>query len=257
MPTFEALRDDYATDWKRMIIRDNRRAAVDAIARKLIGSRPRYQAVEKATGVPWFVIAVLHERESDADFTTHLHNGDPLLRRTYHVPAGRPPPPARPPFTWEESATDALTYDGLAAVKEWPVERIAYQCEAYNGWGYHRGMPSPYLWSFSNIYRSGKYVGDGVFSASAVDKQCGVMPMLYAMAMLDQSVMLVGAGLRGTPKTKNVFGDPGPARTPASPSAPPAKPPPPVPPPRPTAKVIPIRPPSRWAFLWSLLKRRT
>jgi lysozyme family protein len=241
MPTFEALRDDYATDWKRMIIRDNRRAAVDAIARGLISNKARYQAVEKATGVPWFVIAVLHERESDADFTTHLHNGDPLSRRTYHVPAGRPPPPARPPFTWEQSAEDALTYDGLAAVKEWPVERIAYQCEAYNGWGYHnRGMPSPYLWSFSNIYRSGKYVGDGVFSASAVDRQCGVMPMLCAIAMLDQSVIFVGAGFK-------------PAPPPASPPAPPAKPPPPVPPPRPTAKVIPIRPPSRWAFLSALL----
>jgi lysozyme family protein len=244
MPTFDALRNDYATDWKRMIIRDNRREAVDAIARKLIRSKPRYQAVANSTGVPWFVIAVLHERESDADFSTHLHNGDPLRGRTYHVPAGRPPPPAKPPFTWEESAEDALIYDGLASIKDWPIERIAYACEGYNGWGYHnRGMPSPYLWSFSSIYRSGKYVGDGEFSSSAVDQQCGVMPMLYAMAQLDQSVMLVGAGLKPAPTSDGV----------PQPPAPPPRPPPP----KQSAKVIPIRPPSRWAFLWSLLKRRT
>jgi lysozyme family protein len=237
MPAFDSLRDDYAFDWKRMVIPDGRRLDVDRIAHKLVAFKERYQAVEKATGVPWYVVAVLHERESDADFSTHLHNGDPLTRRTYHVPAGRPPPPAQPPFTWEESAEDALHYDGLASIGAWPIERIAYQCEGYNGWGYHsRGLPSPYLWSFSNIYRSGKYIGDGQFSASAVDRQCGVMPMLYAMAQIDRSIRFGGI--------------------PVVAKLPPAKPPP-TPPPEPAPKVVPIRPPqSWWAFLLSVLKRK-
>jgi lysozyme family protein len=236
MPMFEALRDEYANDWKRMAIADAKRNAVDVISRTLIEHKARYQAVEQATGVPWYVIAVLRERESDADFTTHLHNGDPLTRRTYHVPAGRPPPPAQPPFTWEQSAKDALRYDGLSAIKDWSIERIAYQCEAYNGWGYHnRGMPSPYLWPFSNIYRSGKYIGDGQFSASAVDQQCGVMPILYAMSQIDSSIRFGSA--------------------PAAAKPPPPKPPPPKPPPAPSAKVVPIRPPKPWwAFLFDLLK---
>jgi lysozyme family protein len=247
MPTYEALKDEYATDWKRMVIPDSRRHDVDVIATKLVGFKERYQAVEKATGVPWYVIAVLHERESDADFTTHLHNGDPLTRRTWHVPRGRPPLPAQPPFTWEESAEDALPYDGLASIGAWPIERIAYQCEGYNGWGYHnRDMPSPYLWSFSNIYRSGKYIGDGHFSASAVDRQCGVMPMLYAMARIDKSIQF-----GGMPTVTKL-----PPPTPPPPKPPPPKPPPPKPPP-PSANVIRIRPPKPWwAFLLDLLKRK-
>jgi hypothetical protein len=134
------------------------------------------------------MIAALHMRESDADFSTHLHNGDPLTGRTYHVPAGRPPT-GSPPFTWEESAIDALTMHGLNAVRDWPIERVAYECEKYNGWGYrHHGVPSAYLWSFSNIYGGGKYVADGVWLASAQDQQCGVMPMISRMMALDTSI---------------------------------------------------------------------
>lgn len=55
-----------------------------------------------------------------------------------------------PPFQWEESAIDALTLEGLAAVKLWTIERIAYQLEAYNGWGYrsrNTSVNTPYLWA--------------------------------------------------------------------------------------------------------------
>jgi lysozyme family protein len=41
-----------------------------------------------ATGVPWFVVAALHERESGADFATYLGNGEPLNRVTQLVPKG-------------------------------------------------------------------------------------------------------------------------------------------------------------------------
>jgi lysozyme family protein len=65
-----------------MAILPGRQAAVDAIARKLITNKARYQSIEAQTGVPWYMIAALHMRESDADFSTHLHNGDPLTGRT-------------------------------------------------------------------------------------------------------------------------------------------------------------------------------
>jgi len=191
-PTFEAMRLNYAVDWHRMEIPDNKREKVDKIARQLIKYKPRYEAVAAQTGVPWFFIAVIHQRESDADFTTHLHNGDPLTGRTFHVPAGRPRK-GRPPFSWEESAVDALTLEGLVGIKDWPIERCAYQCEAYNGWGYYaHGVPSAYLWSFSNVYRGGKYVGDGEWDSEARDAQCGTMPMLFAMSMLNSSVRFDG-----------------------------------------------------------------
>jgi lysozyme family protein len=190
MHTFEALRMEYKALWQRMEISQRATNKVDVAARKLLLSKHRYRAVAAKTGVPWFLIAVLHERESSADFSAHLHNGDPLELRTYHVPAGRPVNGA-PPFTWEESAIDALELKNLHRIGAWPIERIAYECERYNGWGYrHHSTPSAYLWSFSNIYQGGKYVADGVWSAAALDRQCGTMPLLKRMAEIDRSIAL-------------------------------------------------------------------
>jgi len=89
-------------------------------------------------------------------------------------------PRGRGPFvTWEEGARDALEYDGLDQVDEWSPARACFEIEKFNGFGYrNRGVPSPYLWSFTNHYSRGKYVADGRFSAAAVDKQCGAIPVM-------------------------------------------------------------------------------
>jgi peptidoglycan hydrolase-like protein with peptidoglycan-binding domain len=138
---------------------------------------------------------VLHQRESDADFRTYLGNGEPLNRKTRIVPAGRGPFP-----TWEAGAIDALEYDGLHKVSEWTPERACYEIEKFNGFGYrNKNVKSPYLWSFSNIYSSGKYVSDGNFSSSAVDKQCGAMPVLRRIMELDPSARLDGSGGAASP----------------------------------------------------------
>src|SRR5262245_66638906 len=73
---------EYAQQWDRMKIRANREAEFERIAKRLISHKERYQKVEKDTGVPWWMIAVLHLRESDANFNTYLGNGEPLNRRT-------------------------------------------------------------------------------------------------------------------------------------------------------------------------------
>ena len=113
----------------------------------------------------------------------HLHNGDPLTARTTHVPAGRPvanprgEPEAGPrrsapnPYTWEESAADALCQKGLNAWADWTIVGSLFQLEAYNGWGYrmyHSEVLSPYLWSFTNHYTKGKYASDGKWGANLV-----------------------------------------------------------------------------------------
>jgi lysozyme family protein/peptidoglycan hydrolase-like protein with peptidoglycan-binding domain len=193
---FESLKPEYAELWRRMQVRPDQAQAVDRIARRLIGLKPRYEKVAQATGVPWQVVAVLHNRESDADFATHLHNGDSLTARTRHVPAGRPQH-GSPPFGWEESAIDALTMapHSLHLVTDWTIERASYEIEKYNGFGYrnrHPNVKSPYLWSFSNNYECGKYVADGRFDAGAVDKQCGAMPIVKRMMELDSSVRFAG-----------------------------------------------------------------
>ena len=188
-PSFESLNADYFRLWQGMKVHDDKIQVIDKVVKRLASNKSRYQAVTQATTVPWFVVAALHEREASGNFLCHLHNGDPLSARTRHVPSGRPPPPANPPFTWEQSACDALALDGLSKVASWSIERACYEIELYNGFGYRRhGINSPYLWSFSNNYTAGKYVADGQWSATAVDAQCGVMPLLSRLMATDSSI---------------------------------------------------------------------
>jgi lysozyme family protein len=174
----------YEVLYASCLIRPARRVAVDAIARRVTAGRARYEKVGKALGIPWYVVGIIHSLEASGDFTRHLHNGDPLTARTTHLPAGRPKT-GKPPFTWEQSAIDALRYQGLASWKDWSVPGTLHELEGYNGFGYrdhHPDVPSPYLWSFSNHYSRGKYVADGHFSATAVSQQCGAAVLLKRLA---------------------------------------------------------------------------
>lgn len=59
---------------------------------------------------------------------------------------------------------------------------MLYLLEAYNGFGYRsQFVPTPYLWSFSNLYSAGKFVADGKFDATAVSKQCGAAVMMRVL----------------------------------------------------------------------------
>ena len=47
--------------------------------------------------------------------------------------------------------------------------------EVYNGLGYYNNNHiSPYIYSGTSAYKSGKYTSDGVYDANAVDKQPGI-----------------------------------------------------------------------------------
>jgi hypothetical protein len=103
------------------------------------------------------------------------------------------PAPAQPPFTWPQSAKDALAIDGLDKVKSWSVELLCYELEKYNGFGYRaHGINSPYLWSYSNEYHAGKFVSDGVYSPTAVSGQCGAMPIFKSLCALDKTISFDG-----------------------------------------------------------------
>ena len=178
---FESVQRGYANLWAKAEIRPERAAQAMAIAEKLAGNRERYEAVCGLTNPPWWWIAIIHQMESGASFKTHLHNGDPLTARTVHVPKGRPRA-GKPPFTWEESASDALAMKGLGDLTRWPVSRALYEFERYNGFGYFaHQINSPYVWSFTTLYEKGKYVADGKWSAAAVSKQCGCAAILKSM----------------------------------------------------------------------------
>ena len=190
-PRFEDLKTENADLWQRMEVRPDKVGAVDKIANRLIGFKSRYQNISQATGVPWFVIAAIHDRESDANFETYLGNGEPLNRATRLVPKGRGPFPS-----WEAGAIDALGVDKLDQVSDWSPERASYEIEKFNGFGYrNKQVKSPYLWSFSNIYQSGKYVADGVFNPSVVDRQCGTMPIIKQIMALDPTASFQASGI--------------------------------------------------------------
>lgn len=149
-------------------------------------AKARYQHVEKLTGVPWFAIAMIHEREAGQRWDRQLGQGDPLAHVSVHVPKGRGP------FnTWEEGAVDALVNCGPYAArwKDWTPGGMLTLQEMYNGLGYAaKGRPSAYIWSGSNQYVSGKYVADGVYDPNVVDPQLGCAVMLKAMMEIDNSI---------------------------------------------------------------------
>lgn len=183
-PTFTAIKARYTEWWASMKIRADALASIKYIASRIIENKQRYIAVARNLGLPWFFVACLHYRESACNFHCHLHNGDPLNDRTVHYPEGRPLI-GSPPFTWEESALDALRNRKLAPITS--VEEFAYASEGYNGWGYYPDSSS-YLWSGTSVHEAGKFVGDHQYDARAVDKQIGVMPLLSVLMSMDASV---------------------------------------------------------------------
>lgn len=163
-----------------MVINPNKTSVIDSIIKKIQSNKSRYEAVAETINCPWQYISVIHYRESSLNFKRHLHNGDPLTARTTHVPKGRPIK-GFPPFTWEESAEDALKGQGWNTGIDWDISNpdVLDILERYNGLGYRKkGLPSPYLWSFSSNYKRGKYVADGKFDPNVIDQQCGVAVLL-------------------------------------------------------------------------------
>jgi lysozyme family protein len=98
------------TDLNALKVANAKRFALAKITRdassaasRLVAAKQRYITVSLKTGVPWFVIAVIHERESSQSWFASLAQGDPWNKVSVHVPAGRGP------FqSWEEAAIDAL-----------------------------------------------------------------------------------------------------------------------------------------------------
>ena len=180
----DSLGKEYENLFNTCVIRTERLSIAEALISGLLAHRPSYENVGDDLGIPWFFIAVIHNMEASQKFTCHLHNGDPLTARTIHVPRGRPKS-GNPPFTWEQSAGDALMMKGLGPETYWSLAGVLYQVERYNGWVYrlyHPHVLSPYLWSFSNYYISGKYVADGTWSDTAASRQCGAAVLLRRMA---------------------------------------------------------------------------
>lgn len=179
-----ALRTEYQALFDACRIDPERERSVDALIDRIVAQRVRYEAVATQLAMPWYLVATIHALEASLNFTRHLHNGDPLTARTLQVPAGRPRE-GSPPFTWEVSAIDALRLRQLDRWQDGSLAGTLYQLEGYNGFGYRKlatPISTPYLWSFSNHYTSGKFTADGRYSPTAVSQQCGAAVIVRRMA---------------------------------------------------------------------------
>lgn len=177
MLAFEKYDAEHQKLWDSMrIIRDADQ--LHRMAEKVKSFRSVYEAVERDTGVPWQLVAVIHIREAGLQdvgvFKKGIHNGQPWNKKTTIVPIGVGP------FTsWHSAAVHALKLKQFDKVTNWTPAKQISASEPYNGYGYrNRGLRSPYLWASTNHQQRGKYVRDGVFDPNVMDTQMGVAAML-------------------------------------------------------------------------------
>ncbi len=159
-----------------------------SVAKSLVAAKGIYSDVQQVTKVPWWFVAVVHERESSQNWMSSLAQGDPWDAVSTHFPAGR-----GPFHSWKEAAIDALMYCSPQAGHnlDWSVGGTLTLLEQYNGLGYAgRGLPSPYLWSGTDQYIKGKYIKDHVFDPNVVDVQMGCAGLLLTMMKLDNSIQI-------------------------------------------------------------------
>lgn len=184
----ESLKTGYQRLFDTCVIREGKYPVLDKCVQTIVAGQKQYEAISAATGIPWYFIGIIHNMECSCNFNKHLHNGDPLNARTAQVPKGNPKK-GNPPFSFFDSATDALNVEGFTQWADWSIGGMLYCFEKYNGFGYRKkNINSPYLWSCSNQYSKGKYVKDGIFDPQAVSSQVGTAVILRRMSELQIAV---------------------------------------------------------------------
>lgn len=184
--------------WEKCKVHASRGPAFESIAKRIVANKAVYVDIEKATGVPWWFIGMVHYRESNLDMSTNIANGQKFNKKTTIVPKGRGP------FkSFKEAAIDALVNCAPYAAKnkDWSAAGALTKYEEYNGLGYYnKGIPSPYVWSGTDQYVSGKYVRDHVFDPNVVDSQMGGAGILKFLGIFNKGsgaatgAVIIGAG---------------------------------------------------------------
>ena len=217
MITYEASKQGYINLWSKAVIRSQYVNSSKAWATKISANRSKLDPIEEQTGVVWFFPGLLLMRESSLNFNTYLGNGQPLNHVTTITPAGR-----GPWKTFADGAIDALKLQGFVGIKDWPISRILWAAEVFNGQGYFaQDINSPYLWSWTNQYTAGKFSSDGVYDPSLVDPQPGIAAVLGSLIVTDPDVAEYLAAYKEEPVTETPTPTPPPVPEPvADPYAP-------------------------------------
>lgn len=139
-------------------------AVVSAAVKKIRAGQAEYARVADATGLDWRLVGALHYRESGCRFGCRIQDGRRLAPKT----------------DWTQQASSFLR-KWMHDSRRTGADALLF-AEAYNGFGYRRrGIKSPYVWSGTSYYVSGKFVRDGVFDKDAVDAQLGIYVLLKAL----------------------------------------------------------------------------
>jgi lysozyme family protein len=84
-----------------------------------------------------------------------------------------------------------MRFVGLDKIITWKWELMLYHLELYDTAAYvQRGVPSPFLWSFSNQYTRGKITDNNTYEPNTIDAMMGCAPLLKQMQLIDPSVTL-------------------------------------------------------------------
>ena len=166
-----------------------------------------YEDTAKATGIPAAWIACADCREDDCNPRDGIGQGDPWNQISRHVPAGKGPFASK-----SEADRFYLHYDRIDQLQgstSWTLPYMTFDWEKWNGFGPRaHGYLSGYPWSCTDVYdtpkygghgKGGKYVADGVWSASAVDQQLGIIPMMWQIIQLRPQLALADAFPQAVP----------------------------------------------------------
>lgn len=186
--SYSTLKDPYEVLFASAVIAARWQSEATSIAKQIVANKPKYDPIAAKAGVPWFFIGVVHSIECSLKFSLHLHCGDPLTARTVRVPSGRPVT-GSPPFTFEDSAVDAIQYESpkwKAFATDWSIGATLWRLVTYNGVFYEtKGYENPYLWSGTQHWSKGKCLSDNTYSPNfTANQQIGVATILKKMVEL-------------------------------------------------------------------------
>jgi len=177
-----AVKDKNLAPFKNLNYEKERVKEIQEVCKKFFLNQEAYAKVSQYTKVPAELVFALHYRESSLRFNGVLHNGENIIgtsKLTRLVPKGR-----GPFYSWEEAAIDALEMKKKIFPQVWNFETMCDFAEKYNGLGYrNRGELSPYVWAGTSKHdETGKYVADGKYSSTAIEKQLGVAALLIGLS---------------------------------------------------------------------------
>jgi len=174
---------NWASLLKYCVIDSGRVEEVRRACTRMRRNQSTYMRIASILDTKWEYIALTHYRESSAlTLDVYLHNGQKLGKPTTIVPKGI----LFRADQFIEAAVDACK--SFRGIKDDGV--FLGLSERFNGLGYRKKVGdhgvveySPYITAGTNHSdETGKYIADGKYSATAIEKQLGVMALLKGFA---------------------------------------------------------------------------